>query len=142
MSNRISKPLRQAIEHRARRRCEYCLCPLDISTDPFAVEHVFSTIRGGKTSLENLALSCSGCNGHKYDKQHGYDSISEQSVPLYHPRFYDWSDNFAWSEDYMLIIGLSPVGRVTIKTLRLNRPAVVNLRGVLFLAGMHPPEDL
>lgn len=90
-------------------------------------------MRGGATTLENLALACSGCNGHKYDKREGYDSVSEQMVELYHPRQHFWGDHFGWSEDYTLLLGLTPIGRATLVTLHMNRPAVVNLRYVLFL---------
>ncbi len=141
MAERVTKRLRQAIESRARRRCEYCLSPLDITTDPYTVEHIVPTIHGGTTTLDNLALACSGCNGHKYDKRDGYDSVSEQRIPLYHPRLHLWYDHFAWSEDYTHLIGLTPTGRATLTTLHLNRPTVVNLRVVLILVGLHPPED-
>jgi hypothetical protein len=140
LPDRVTKRLRQAVERRANRRCEYCLCPLDISTDPFTVEHIVPGVRGGSTTLENLALACSGCNGHKYDKQDGYDPVSEQRAPLFHPRQDLWSDHFAWNKDYTHLIGLTLTGRVTLTTLHLNRPAVVNLRRVLFIVGLHPPE--
>ena len=126
MSDYVSKRLRQAIERRAYRRCEYCLCPLDITTDPLAVEHIVPVIRGGTTALENLAFACSGCNGHKYDKQEGYDPVSEQMASLYHPRKHLWRDHLAWSEDYTQMIGLTPTGRATLTALQVNRPAVVN----------------
>ena len=141
MSDGISTRFRNGIIRRARRRCEYCLSPLDISTDPFEVEHILSRIRGGTTTTENLALSCSGFNGHKYNKLDGYDPVSEAKFPLYHPRKDRWQDHFIWSDDYLHIIGLSPVGRVTITALHLNRPNVVNLRAVLFVVGLHPPVN-
>jgi hypothetical protein len=52
-----------------------------------------------------------------------------------------WSEHFAWNEDYSRVIGLTPTGRATVETLHLNRQGVVNLRRVLFLVGMHPPEE-
>lgn len=58
---------------------------------------------------------------------------------LYHPRQQKWSDHFRWSEDYTLIIGLTPVGRATVESLKLNRRSLVNLRRVLFALGEHPP---
>ena len=39
------------------------------------------------------------------------------------------------------MIGLTPTGRATVETLRLNREGVVNLRRILFLVGLHPPEE-
>jgi hypothetical protein len=111
------------------------------------VEHVIPTVRGGATSLDNLALSCSGCNGHKYDRIEGYDPVSESTAPLCHPRqqiwseHFAWSKHFAWSEDYLRVVGLTGTGRVTVETLHLNGDGMVNLRQVLLLAGLHPPEE-
>jgi 5-methylcytosine-specific restriction endonuclease McrA len=99
LANRISRRLRRAIEQRAARRCEYCRCPLAVTTEPFAVEHVIPTVRGGATSLDNLALSCTGCNGHEYDRIEGYDPVTESTAPLYHPRQQVWSEHFTWNED-------------------------------------------
>lgn len=90
---------------------------------------------------DNLALSCSGCNGHKYDRVEGFDTISQRMAPLYHPRQDVWSEHFAWNEEYTRIVGLTPTGRATVEALHLNREGVVNLRWVLFLVGLHPPED-
>lgn len=44
-----------------------------------------------------------------------------------------------WSDDFTLIIGLTPTGRATIETLFLNREGVVNLRQLLYAIGKHPP---
>jgi HNH endonuclease len=141
LPERISRRLRQLVERRAARRCEYCRCPLAITTEPFTVEHVIPTVRGGETRSDNLALSCSGCNGHKYDKVEGYDPVSQSMTPLYHPRQQIWAEHFAWNEDYSRVIGLTPTGRATVETLHLNRQGVENLRRVLFLVGLHPPEE-
>ncbi len=141
MSEHIPKWLREAVEQCAGRRCEYCLCPLDISTDPFAVEHISPVVRGGSTVLNNLALACSTCNGHKYNHIEGYDIVSEETVPLYNPRLHHWTEHFAWDEDYVRLLGLSPIGRVTIEMFHLNRQRVINLRMVLFLVGLHPPAN-
>jgi hypothetical protein len=113
-----------------------------VTTEPFTVEHVIPTVRGGPTILENLALSCSGCNGHKYDRIEGYDSVSQSMAPLYNPRQHNWSEHFAWNEDFSRVIGLTPTGRATVETLHLNREGVVNLRRVLLLVHLHPPEEL
>jgi hypothetical protein len=87
----------------------------------------------------NLALSCQGCNNHKYTSTHGIDPVTGTSLPLFHPRNERWADHFVWSDDCSLILGLTPTGRATVEKLRLNRPGVVNLRKVLHLAGEHPP---
>jgi pSer/pThr/pTyr-binding forkhead associated (FHA) protein len=62
-------------------------------------------------------------------------------VPLYHPRNQQWSDHFAWNEDFSLIIGLTATGRATVETLQINREGVVNLRRVLYTMGEHPPVE-
>jgi hypothetical protein len=98
-------------------------------------------VRGGATTPDNLALACSGCNSHKYDRIDGFDPTSEDMAPLYHPRQHVWREHFAWNEDYTRVIGLTPTGRATVETLHLNRAGVVNLRWVLFLVGLHPPEE-
>ena len=67
--------------------------------------------------------------------------MSEQMAPLYPPRHQLWRDHFGWNEDYTHLIGLTPTGRATLTALHLNRPAVVNLRYVLFLVGVHPPDE-
>jgi HNH endonuclease len=141
LSERIPRRLRQAVERRAQGRCEYCRCPLAVATEPFAVEHIIPTVRGGATGLDNLALACSGCNGYKYDRIEGYDPVSEAQAPLYHPRRDSWREHFAWSQDHTHVVGLTPTGRVTVVMLRLNREGVVNLRRLLLLVGLHPPDE-
>jgi hypothetical protein len=122
--------------------CEYCRSQLRFAMQPFSVEHIEPLSRQGETELENLALACQGCNGHKYAKTEGFDPVLGQMVPLYHPRKQRWSEHFAWNDGCTHIIGLTPTGRATVETLHLNRPGLVNLRRVLFLAGEHPPADL
>ncbi len=92
--------------------------------------------------LENLALSCQGCNNHKYNKTEGRDNISGTIASLYNPRQQKWHEHFAWNEDFTLVIGLTPTGRTTVETLQLNRNGVVNLRRVLYAMGEHPPAEL
>ncbi|NEO85320.1 MAG: hypothetical protein F6J87_13885 [Spirulina sp. SIO3F2] len=76
--------------------------------------------RGSTNGLENLALSCQGCNSHKYNKTEGVAPVSHQAVRLFHPRRDDWAVHFSWSDDYTMVIGLTQVGRATIAALRLN----------------------
>ena len=62
-------------------------------------------------------------------------------MPLFNPRLAQWSEHFTWRAGYTEIIGLTESGRATVDALQLNRPAVVNLRRVLVLAGVHPPAE-
>jgi hypothetical protein len=139
---RVTADLRRAVISRARGCCEYCHSQLRFALHPFSVEHIIPRKAGGKTEAENLALSCQGCNGHKYIKTEGYDPTTGQQVALFHPRRQRWREHFAWSADFTRVIGLTPAGRATVETLHLNREGVVNMRRILYAAGEHPPADL
>ncbi len=131
---------RKIVVERAQGCCEYCLSQANFSTESLSVEHIVPLSKGGQTHLDNLALSCQGCNNHKYTKTEAFDPVSHQLAPLYHPRQQTWEEHFAWNQDYTLIIGLTPTGRATVETLHVNRPPVVNLRRVLYAASEHPPS--
>lgn len=137
----VSAKLKQRVFERGKGCCEYCRSQVKFAIDPFVVEHVIPMSRGGATTEENLALACQGCNNYKYTKVEGVDPVDGQAAPLYNPRTMIWSDHFAWSDDAAIAIGLTPIGRATVKTLRLNRPGVVNLRQLLRTTGQHPPSD-
>ncbi len=136
----VSQELRAFVTERARGRCEYCAADARFATQAFSVEHIVPRSRGGATTAANVALSCQGCNNHKYNKVDGVDPVSGEVVRLFHPREQCWIDHFAWSPDALLIVGLTPTGRVTVSVLSLNRSGLVNLRRVLFAAGEHPPR--
>jgi HNH endonuclease len=130
----------QTIIDRAQRRCEYCQCPMDYSSQAFACEHITPVAKGGETSLENLALACGGCNSSKYTKQEAIDPSSSENAPLYHPRQEMWLEHFSWSTDGLEIIGITPTGRATVQALNLNRSGVKNIRKLLTMANLHPPS--
>jgi hypothetical protein len=135
----IPVALRQLVIDRALGYCEYCRSSGDFALESMEFEHVVPVSQGGTTVAENLALACHGCNNYKQSRTQGFDLVSAELVPLYHPRKMSWSEHFAWSEDTSLAIGLTAIGRVTIIFLRLNRVGVVNLRVVLRSIGKHPP---
>lgn len=136
---RLSAAEREAVSLRAGGCCEYCLSQSRFAPDSFSVEHVIPRFRGGSDEPDNLALSCQGCNNHKYTAVEAVDPVTGDAVPLYHPRRDRWADHFVWTEGFTQIIGLTPTGRATVERLALNRPGVVNLRAVLRDAGKHPP---
>lgn len=137
---RISRALREAVMTRSKGICEYCYAQQDFSMDSFAVEHIIPRSKGGSNDLSNLAFSCLGCNGCKYTRTEAIDPETKQTVPLHNPRLSVWSIDFAWSQDYTEIIGLTPTGRATIQALQLNRLGNQNLRRVLHQTGDHPPN--
>ncbi len=136
---RISADLREQVSVRAGGCCEYCRSQARYATQSFSVEHILPRVQGGATTLDNLALACQGCNNHKYNNVVAPDLVSGQVVPLSHPRRDRWDTHFAGSDDFTLIIGLTPIGRATVETLHLNRDGVVNLRRLLYTIGQHPP---
>ncbi len=139
--SRVTAQQKKAVAERANGCCEYCRSQVRFAIQPFSIEHIIPRSAGGETVLDNLALSCQGCNNHKYNKTEGRDPVSGDTVPLYHPRKQRWSNHFAWNDDFTLIIGLTPIGRSTVEALQLNREGVVNLRRVLYAMGEHPPVE-
>ena len=111
MSDYLSKALRTTVATRANGCCEYCRSQARFATQSFAIDHIDAP-----------------------------DPVSRQQVALYHPRQQVWDEHFAWSKDFLLIIGITAVGRATVEALRLNREPLVNLRRALYGIGEHPPE--
>lgn len=139
---RVTGEQKQAVFERARGCCEYCKSQARFATQAFSTEHIIARHLGGETTLDNLALACQGCNNHKYTKSEARDSVSGKIAPLFHPRQQRWQDHFAWNDDFILVIGLTPIGRATIQALQLNRAELVNLRRVLYVMGEHPPAGI
>ena len=137
---RVGAALGRAVVGRADHLCEYCRTRDEFSVSSFCVEHIMPRSAGGSTKLENLAFACGGCNGHKSDKTTSTDPATGELVPLFNPRTEAWETHFAWSDDTLLIVGLTPIGRATAQALRLNRAPLVNLRKVLRAAAEHPPK--
>jgi len=131
--------LKAFVAERARGCCEYCLTRADHSSDPFAIEHILPRVLGGTDDLENLALSCFGCNNFKYTATEAIDPDSGEQVTLFNPRIHAWETHFKWSDNSAHIEGKTSIGRATLVRLRLNRPGLVNLRIALAAVGKHPP---
>ena len=132
--------LKQLVFGRAKGLCEYCKSPANISSQPFVIEHITPKSKGGQTESENLALSCQGCNNHKYNKTKGIDKLTNKETDLHNPRKQEWVENFAWTDDVIEIIGKNSTGRVTVDELKLNRVELQNLRKLLSKVGKHPPK--
>ncbi|MDQ3652176.1 MAG: HNH endonuclease [Acidobacteriota bacterium] len=136
---RVPANVQRLVRRRAHGYCEYCICPEFCATQWHAIEHILPESQGGKSTEDNLALACQGCNGSKYNKTHALDATSNQMVPLFHPQRDTWHMHFVWSPDYLHLIGLTPKGRATIRELDLNREGIVYLRRLLLLNREHPP---
>lgn len=120
--------------------CEYCLYPENYSSDFFHFDHIIPLILGGTSQLFNIARCCGRCNGFKKQNIQHFDPLTGQLVSLFNPRKSQWIEHFQWSDDDLLILGQTDIGRATVDLLQLNRQNVVNLRQLLKNAGLHPPK--
>lgn len=115
-----------ALWERAHSRCEYCRLPADCSEASFQIDHIIAHKHHGQSESENLALACYYCNSYKGPNIGGLDSVTGRFVRLYHPRRDKWSVHFKWEGP--LQIGQTAIGRTTVDVLRINHPAMVEVR--------------
>jgi len=130
---------RLQVAARAKQCCEYCKSMDTFSPNYFTIDHIIPEPLGGTDALDNLAYACFLCNRLKSNKLSVFDVASAAWVNLYNPRTMDWNEHFAWSEDLILILGISATGRVTVDELQLNRPKLVAYRKAVIPFGIHPP---
>ncbi len=64
----ISSELRAQVVARAGGRCEYCQLDHESQVATYPIDHVIPVALGGKTEINNLALSCPGCNSGKWTR--------------------------------------------------------------------------
>lgn len=136
----IPPALREQIAKRDRFRCCYCLTLEAITGAHFTIDHILPEALGGQTTLDNLCLACWPCNLRKAKRIVAVDPETGEVVRLFHPNQQRWPENFAWSADGLLIVGLTSTGRATITALRMNAPERINGRRIWIEAGRHPPS--
>ena len=127
----ISAKIRKLVSDRAQNCCEYCLIPESLTLVPNQVDHVITEKHGGKTTEENLALSCSLCNQAKSSDIASMETETGDVIRLYHPRKDQWRENFQIEESNGVIYPLTTIGRVTIQLLKINRSACLPYRQML-----------
>lgn len=125
------------VEQRAAGRCEYCRMHQSLQGATFHIEHVMPRSLGGRSEIENLAWACPSCNLHKSNRVEV--PLSDDTVPLFHPRSNEWSDHFRW-EGYH-IVGLTPIGRATVEALLLNNERRIKIRQAEALFALFPPNE-
>jgi hypothetical protein len=126
------------VRARARYRCEYCRSRERYVGQEFTIDHVIPRSRDGTDDLENLCLACSQCNHHKQAQTSAVDPRTGKRSRLFPPRNDKWMDHFRWGTDGTRLIGITPVGRATIKALQLNRRSRVRARKFWAQCGVHP----
>ena len=129
--------LERQVEQRASGRCEYCLMHQSLQGATFHVEHVIPRSLGGASSLENLAWACPSCNLHKSNRVEVRPAEGVELIPLFNPRTDEWTVHFRWNA--YEILGNSPVGWVTVETLRFNDERRIRIRQAEELFGLFPP---
>lgn len=130
----MEESLRAVVRVRARHRCEYCLLPQRYAEAVrFHIEHIRARQHGGDDDPANLALACPHCNRCKGPNLTSVDPVTQTLVPLFHPREHVWSDHFA-RED-VTIVGVTPIGRATVRLLRMNADDRRKVRAVLLARG-------
>src|SRR5688572_28854587 len=110
--------LRQLVKQRAAGRCEYCGLRQEQEPLAFHVEHIIARQHEGQDTEQNLALACHHCNLHKGTNLSGLDPQTGTLTRSFHPRMEDWSEHF--SRQGGETIGLTAIGRATVKLLRMN----------------------
>ena len=141
MSRYISTALKEKIRQQAKFRCGYCLRSELLIGMPMEFEHLIPLALSGQTVEENLWLSCRRCNEFKGIQIQGFDLETSENAPLFNPRTQIWSEHFSWSMDGTEVIGITPIGRVTVNTLNLNEEIIVVTRRLWVSVGWFPPED-
>ena len=137
----ISDKLRDKVRKSAKYRCGFCLFQENYSHTTFQIDHIIPIVKDGTNDEENLWLVCETCNRAKSDKIEGFDSVTNQSVPIFNPRTQIWHEHFEWSDDYNRIVGKTPTGRVTVIELNLNKERIIKVRKNWVSVGWHPPKD-
>ena len=90
------------------------------------IEHIVARQHGGGDHAAQLALACDRCNAYKGPNLSSIDPASGEIVPLFNPRRDVWKDHFMFRGGE--IIGLTPMGRATVRLLNMNVLRRVELR--------------
>jgi hypothetical protein len=101
---------------------------------------------GGPDTEDNLALACHRCNGRRYNFTDGIDPKTQVTIPLFNPRYDQWSDHFIWSANGQRVIGKTPRGRATVERLDINDDrhddgSIIRARRLWLRGGWHPPQN-
>jgi HNH endonuclease len=132
----IHAELRRDVIARAGNCCEYCLLNQADYFLTFHIDHIIADRHGGKSISDNLCLCCPRCNTNKGTDFASFDLQTGDITPLYHPRKHQWTDHFRLNGS--VIEALTPIGRVTVRLLRLNKAAYVKDREGLILLERYP----
>jgi len=103
----------------------------------FEIDHIIARKHGGQSVASNLCLSCFYCNVFKGSDISSVEPNARKLTPLFNPRRHKWATHFRWKGAYL--IGLTPIGCVTVALLHINDDYRVELREGLIDEGIFPP---
>jgi hypothetical protein len=131
---------RRVVVARAGGACEYCRLLQDASGVTFHIDHVRPRSVGGQTTLNNLALSCPGCNLSKAAGIVGIDATGTERA-LFNPREYEpwllgWHLHFVLDRETGRIVARTPTGETTIRVLKMNGQQRAFARQLQIAAGL------
>jgi hypothetical protein len=119
--------MRELVRDRAKHRCEYCRLPRRVvPLAPFHIEHIIARQHGGSDDPANLAFACDRCNLFKGPNLSAIDPETGNVVRLFDPRRDNWDEHFGQTNYF--VVGLSEIGRATIRLLNMNAERRVRLR--------------
>jgi hypothetical protein len=124
----VNRDVAWRVRQRAQDRCEYCYLPASVYPLPFHIDHIIPRLHGGKSAFANFALVCLHCNRHK--------GPTGPPIRLFHPRADAWEEHFEWQG--AMLAGRTPVGKVTIQVLAINKPDFLALRKALLEERVFP----
>ena len=129
----MAESLEESIRRLASERCEYCRIPDSDSRLKHVLDHIIARQHDGTTELKNLALCCARCNLYKGPNISGIDSDTKQITRLVNPRTDIWKDHFRY--EGAILIGMTPIGRATVRVLRINLPVRIAWRQMFLATG-------
>lgn len=139
MSDYIPVALRKRVRSHFMQCCGYCKTLESLTVVTFEVEHIIPRSLGGLTEFENLCLACPSCNRFKSNRLY---CLTDDGLEcrLFHPQNDPWLEHFDWSVNGTLIVGLTDIGKATIRLLRMNRPQLIEVRSLWVMVEKHPPN--
>jgi len=139
--SRTPKALRALVAADAMGRCGYCQTQEKYIGSELEIDHLRPRSAGGPTERKNLWLACSLCNDTRNKRISGTDPETGDQARLFNPRFDNWHEHFFWTDNGTVVFGITPIGRATVATLKLNDGRRVDTRREWVRVGWHPPKD-
>lgn len=80
------------------------------------------------------------CNSPKGSDLATVHHTTADLIPLFNPRSQPWHEHFRFAGAQ--IVGITIIGEVTVRLLRMNDPERMVFRQVLYEAGRYPPDEV